>query len=63
MKSETNLQRLKNFSEEELAIFLCHFGKSDGLTMDDLSEVQERYKDEKPPDYESMLVWLRSPSY
>ena len=48
MNFETNRQRLENFSDEELAIFLCYVIKSGN---------------KNPADFESMLMWLKSPAH
>ena len=63
MHEKTNKQRLMELSDEQFAIFLCHVIKSNSLTMDDISEILKEYENDKPADYDSMLVWLRSAAY
>ncbi len=58
----TNIERLKSLSAEEFAKWLCHELQTSDLTLDEIDEVLDEYKDSAPPDYESMMAWLNAPT-
>ena len=52
----TNIERLKSLSDEDFAKWLCHEKQSNNLTMAEIADVLDEYKNSTPPDFKS--CWL-----